>query len=437
MIFWNKEAEINLLSCLLQYGWKDYDLTKDNFLNEETRKVFIVMEEIHEEGAVIDMVTVASKLKEKWWFEWLWGNSFIVSLDRMISSSNAQFYAERIKKETKRVEMSKIRDKMTMIIESELPIEDNCFELSSAILGLQETKHTSTMDDLLTQTLEYIADRQGKELFWYSFGSSLSFLDKYTRGIQKHTTTRIGAPSNVGKSQLSYNIANSILSQWGKVAFFTLENLKSVSLTNLSANRQKVNSYDILDWTVQIDYDFYMENKDKLFIIDEFNDLNKIFAKTIELQPDVVILDYIALADVPWFSEEKKYDEYAKRVQNFVKKNNVAWIDLSNLPNNTQDEDWIRANGNFYGSSTLKNAVDVGIHMVYFKPFYKYKLSYQDFLSDEQKNFQVVNMIITKNRIGTSKVEQIMKIDFNRWAQFTEATAEEVKEWIDKANALD
>ena len=38
------------------------------------------------------------------------------------------------KNKNKRIEMSKIRDKMTMIIESELPIEDKCFDLSSEIL---------------------------------------------------------------------------------------------------------------------------------------------------------------------------------------------------------------------------------------------------------------------------------------------------------------
>ena len=71
--------------------------------------------------------------------------------------------------------------------------------------------------------------------------------------------------------------------------------------------------------------------------------MDKIFSKVISIRPDVVILDYITHVTVAKSSGYEKYDTYAESVPKFTKSQDIAWIDLSNLPKNLQINDEIRA----------------------------------------------------------------------------------------------
>ena len=53
--------------------------------------------------------------------------------------------------------------------------------------------------------------------------------------------------SNVGKTQLSYNMMVDLLDQGKKVAFFSLENDKTFTICNIMANKEGVNSYSVED----------------------------------------------------------------------------------------------------------------------------------------------------------------------------------------------
>jgi hypothetical protein len=67
-----------------------------------------------------------------------------------------------------------------------------------------------------------------------------------------------------------------------------------------------------------------------------------------EIQPDVVILDYIGLISCKGVTEEAKFTQYAIEVQRFVKASQVGWIDLSNLPTNLQQSEDIKNNPQFF-----------------------------------------------------------------------------------------
>ncbi len=195
---------------------------------------------------------------------------------------------------------------------------------------------------------EYLKEREGKDLFGYSWGANFKFLDTYTKGIQKGRTYRIGAPSNTGKSQLAYGVINSLVAQGAKVAFFTLENDKPFTLTNMYANSAGVSSYLVENGTEAVNSDYIEKAKGKLFIIDDTYELSEVFAKILEIKPDVVVLDYIGLISIRRIDEESKYTEYSKKVQEFVKRTRVGWIDLSNLPKSQEDLESIKTFGGFY-----------------------------------------------------------------------------------------
>lgn len=231
-------------------------------------------------------------------------------------------------------------------------------------------------------------------------------------------------------TQLTYSMINSVLAQGAKVVFFTLENDNNFTLTNLCANFQKVNPYNIERGTEALDTDYVSSLKEKFFLIDDTYELSEIFARIQEIKPDVVFLDFIGQVDIKGTDENSKYGEYARRVQKFVKRSRVSWIDLSNLPKSAEDEDSIKATGGFFGDSALKNLADVGIHLYRFQPFNDFKNSlYGTPAYDMVKNLKVVGLYISKNRLGVARVGTNLKINFDKGGEVSEATREEVTNW--------
>jgi len=400
--------------------------------------MFIWMKELIQEEITVDLLSIKEKIDIS--------NSELIDIINFKDYSyvNKSHYANLIKNQSKKVDLIRIAEEMMLYANTSEKINGEVFNFANKLLSLNTMGEDNySMEDDVDNLMNYLEERKGKELFWYSWGEHLSFLNKYTKGIQKWRTYRIGAPSNLWKTWLGYNIINNLLSQDCKVAFFTLENDKSFTLTNLMANKQQVNSYLIEDWTVKADVDYIKEQHWKLFIIDDCYEINDIFTKCLEIKPDVVILDYIWLIQIKKTKEDDKYTEYSKLVQWFVKKSRVGWIDLSNLPKGSEDEDNIRTWWGFYWSSFLKNNTDVWIHMFYHKPFYEYKNGLlgisddQDFDAifndapekDKIRNWQVAHLFISKNRIGTAKVESIFKIDFNKWWAFSEVNSDDLIKW--------
>lgn len=303
---------------------------------------------------------------------------------------------------------------------------------------LLETIESSTKDYSIEENVEglqsYLENRKGKELFGYSFGDEFSFLDKATRGVQQWRTYRIGALSNFGKTQLIYWVINNLISQWAKVAFFSLENDRDMTLSNLVANRQRVNSWDLESGKAEVDYDLLWEMNEKLFVIDDTYELSEIFSKILTIKPDVVILDYIGLVTINRFWESDMFTEYSKRVQQFVKKVRVSWVDLSNLPMWVEDAQII-SRWQFFWSSYLRNNADVGLHLVKYDEFYAHKqLMEEDSVhrNKMQNDIQYrmdwtskkgIKIAITKNRIGPAWINEDFIVNFALWWRFTAATA--------------
>lgn len=142
-----------------------------------------------------------------------------------------------------------------------------------------------------------------------------------------------------------------------------------------------------------------------MFVIDDVYDLDEIFSQIIRIKPDIVILDYITYVTIKKFTDETKYTEYARKVVPFAKSQNVVWIDLSNLANDTQTNDEIRFKPKFYGSSVLVNNSDVNIFIMRNEEFKKTKdtvlknrFNYKPEDLDYFKTRNMLDMVITKNR---------------------------------------
>lgn len=426
-MIWKVDIERSYLACQLIDENDFYWITEDYFFNPSNKKLFQAILKIREEWWWADLVSVKTKLQELWNLEYVGWNIFLIDImNSEYTSANIEYYASQLKEESKRVQLINIADDIKFFATNTNKINWEVFNFSKRLMDINSLGDSQfNMDDAIVETLEYLEERKGKELFGFSWW--LDFLDKYTKWLQKWRTYRIWMPSNVWKTQLMYWVINSLVQQKAKVCFITLENDRSFTLSNILANHQEVNSHRIEDWTVTPDVDYLYHNKEYLTIIDNIYDLSEIFTQVLQIQPDVVILDYIWLVNIKKTKEDDKYTEYSKQVQEFVKRARISWIDLSNLPKNQEDEESVRQFWWFYWSSFLKNNTDVWIHWVYYKPFYEWRKSVWE--TDDNRNYQVINLSITKNRIWVAKVDCIMKINFAKGAKFVEASQEEIERW--------
>lgn len=429
-MYWKENFERAYLANLLDWGDDVMWITEDNLHLLPHKLIFKHIKKMLEWGEPIDMMTIRESLSNTNELEAIGGNQSLIDIvETQHSLDSMAYYVWKIRQESRRIETVKIATQIMRAWENGNVESADVIWFADKLLSLNNLESSAySLGSIIEDTMWYIESRQGKELFWWSFGTNLKFLDQYTKGIQKWRTYRIGAVSNLGKSQLSYNIIVNLLEQDAKVAFFTLENEKSFTVTNIMANRERVNSNSIVSWEAKVDFWWLDRYADKFFLIDEEYELSKIFARILQIKPDVVVLDYIGLVSMNKVSDDEVYTKYAKAVQAFVKRTGISLIDLSNLPKDA-DEDNIRTYGWYFGSSFLRNNTDVGIHLFRYKPFYEWRKSSWLVMDDAIRNVQVVTMLISKNRIWTAWVEQVFKLDFNKGGLFTPATDKEIDMW--------
>lgn len=431
MAIMNDDMERAFLGSLLYGETKDLCwITEENFIVDSNKQIFKAVELLIWNESPVDILTVREKLQEMGKLEQVGGNSALVDISEgTYSSQNIAYYANKMKKSTKRSEVAKIAEN---ILRSVADWEVDSWDIISyadRLLNLNNLDSSEySLDSIIEDTMGVIEGNIGKELLGHSFGKRLWFLDRYTRWIRAGRTYRIGAMSNVWKTQLAYNMIVDLLDQGKKVAFFSLENDKTFTICNIMANKESVNSYAVEDGTHSVDFWWLDKHKKSFFLIDDEHDMSRIQARILEIKPDVVFLDYIGLVDIRGVKEEEVYTKYAKSMQKFVKKTGISLIDLSNLPINATEET-VRQSWQFFGSSFLKNNTDVGLHIFYYTPFYEWRKSSWLQMDDKMKNIQVVTLLIQKNRIGTAKVEQVFVIDFNKGGMYREATEQELSVW--------
>lgn len=395
------------------------------FFDIENREIATAILNLEGKEIPVDLLTVRQELIDSWKSV---ANSRLIQIaNSSFTSSNASAYAVKLKEEGKRVEILRIADELKFQAETWTPSTDAVFSFANRLLNfntVDKGKYEVGFEAYENLT-NYLDERRGKDLFGWSFGKGFEFLDKYTKGIQKGKTYRIGAPSNEGKTQLTYSMINACLSQGAKVAFFTLENDNNFTLTNICANAQKVNSYKLERGEEVLDTNYVSSLKDKFYLIDDTYELSEIFARILEIKPDVVFLDFIGQVNIKGFEEIKMYGEYARRVQKFVKREKLSWIDLSNLAMGKEDEMTIKATWGFFGDAGLKNLADVGIHLYRFTPFNDFKNSlYGTEGYDKWRNKKVVGLYISKNRLWVARVGTHLTIDFDYGWQVTETSPE-------------
>jgi replicative DNA helicase len=430
--------EVRLLEPIIWWvlSSEDYDLNKlsvslDDIRDSKCKSLLSAVIKTNEEGFGRDIVQIVNKFTSDGYEQ-----SYVTHiLNNYFSTINIDNYVKKYKEFLGKRDVLKIGNElMIKACSNSLSSWDIMKYANNLLETISSSANTSyDIGDNINNLYDYLEERKWKELFGYSFGGEFQFLDKATRWIQQWRTYRVGALSNMGKTQWVYGVINNLISQWAKVAFFSLENDKDMTMSNLLANRQRINSWDLESGKVDVDFQAIEEMQGNLFIIDDTYELSEIFSKVLSIKPDVVILDYIGLVSINRFWEDGMFTEYSKRVQQFVKESRVGWIDLSNLPIGVEDNQ-IVSRWQFFGSSYLRNNADVGIHLMKYDDYYKAKEMQESSPAHLERcredieyrmewvGKKAVRVAITKNRIWPAWLEEDYFVNFAQWGRFSAIT---------------
>ncbi len=438
------EAEEGVIWSILLDGvswyWRVRDiLTISSFYIKEHQLIWEAIEFLSKEKKPIDILTVRTYLDDRNMLEQAWWNSKLISLtESLFTTANVEQYAKVVRNKFLLRNVIKAGNELTTLWQNEeANIEDvfsSIWQTFQKLSSMHTIKSLTTISDDVEAYQAFLEERSWKEVFWWSWWSAFKWLDENTDWIQRKKTYRLWANSNVGKTQFAYNVIINLLKQGAKVAFFTLENERVTTLNYLLANLQGENSRKLVRGEAKPDLDLLYPYRDLLSIIDDVNSIESIFTRVEKMKPDVVVLDYIWLVRVKGATTEGKYADYAERIPSFAKDNNLSWIDLSNLPKNADDEQ-IKLYWEFFGSSILRNNLDVGIHFTYHKPFYEWKegMIKEKIMNPTQiaalHSKQVLDVRITKNRLWPTAIEKPYVVSFDKGGRFAEASDVERQSW--------
>ena len=433
----SREIESATVGTMMAYPDEDFsELVPDDFYIPEFGAIVKTILSMKSGWKEIDMVTIYDELKTS---HVSVNPSQLAELSQGTwSRSSLSSYIRSLKEYRRKRAALTIANEIIHLADWEpSKLMDYSEKLSQASTIGSEKESSVSYDDV-TKTYEQITSRFGKTLYGYSWWRDFGFLDEFTKWIVKKRVYRIWAPSNTGKTQFIYNLIPRLLEQknedWSyvKVAFFTLENTKEDTLVSLMCNHSWLNATLVNNGSIDWNWDYLTSLKNRLYIIDDIYDLDKILSKCVSIKPDVVILDYITHITVAKAQWMEKYDIYAERIPKFAKRQDLAWIDLSNLPKNLQTNEEIRSTPWFYGSSILMNNCDVSFHLMRNPEFKKTKdevLKNPSFKHEDRVYFftrNCLDLLITKNRWWSVFIEKTYWINFNNWWRWKELTQDDI-----------
>ena len=390
------------------------------------KKYFVLYKEeldkmlsIYASSGHLDLVIIQERL----------GKEFAMSLIQNDSSYSHSWkiawYLSALKNKYK---IGKIKAAANRILQlDENDIDEEMFEKIQTYIAdislLEDEFSNNKLDDILMTTAEYIDNIKSSNLVGASFGKAFKELDNITGGLEQWKVLRLGWGSNVGKTWLMYQFLLSFLEQGKKCYFFSLENAPELTMKNLCGLKKGVNSmpqnikFNNLSFDVEIDYFHSLKDKFNLFW-PQVDSLDQIYNICLRDKPDYIFIDYIQLIDLAQYGKDDKdrLAYYAKSVQKFATKYKIGVIDLSQLSNSTVRGGHLwEGSEEFGGSSALKNAADIWIHLFIDKEKDEARQDSDD-MADKFRN--PLKLKISKNRLGPTRMVFDYTLDFTDWGKY-------------------
>lgn len=386
----NIEAEKACLgSCLIDkdaFILAAETLVQKDFYKSEHQCIFGYMMDLLKAGTDVDLITLASILRNDDNLENVGGVIYLTRLvDSVPTSKNVEHYISLVRHaSTKR----KQRNLLIAVNDDKISIDDAMTELGD--LGNSEVKE-ETFQVILENTM--LNTLKGTEHIF-----TISSLNKYLGGLDKGELLTIGGYTSQGKSDLAIQLAIDFAIQTKRVLFLSTEmlaeevgrrilgNMGSVNVMDLRKGLLSTEERESLEFISREIGENWKMNIKKIY---DISDVNKYVRK---YEPEILFLDYIQNLSGEDYRETTKN---IKELQSITMRYELGTICVSQLNRNKEE---IR-------EPRLTDLRDTGrieevSNMVLF-------LYWKDRLKQENKQRfggeppEVPEILIAKNRDGT------------------------------------
>ena len=249
------EAEISLLGSLMMD--KDAFLKVGDFLESRDlykkthQHIYLAMQDLFEKGEPIDVLSVASRLKEKGQMEEVGGNAYLTELINSVpTASHVMAYAKIVQK--KRI----LRDLISVSYEigtmgyNESEDTDILLDKAeSSIFAIAQkslAQNFTHVKDNLEEAFERIDMLSKHEKGTRGVPTGFADLDNILSGLQKSDLIILASRPSMGKSALAMDIARRVaIHQQIPVGVFSLEMSKDQVIDRLIASQANVDLWKL------------------------------------------------------------------------------------------------------------------------------------------------------------------------------------------------
>jgi len=211
-------------------------LKSDDFYLTAHRRIFDAFVDLHNEGAIIDILAIPAKLKEQGVLESVGGSAYIASLlDSGLGLVSLSRCIQKIKEASLRRKTLRSTNFLTSLItDKSLEWREILNEINKTVEIANEVTAERALPkliDLAFNRLSFVEElaRRGNELIGVTTGYRA--LDRLTLGLQNSDLIVVGARPGCGKSALALNIATNAAAKGKSIAFFSLE-MSAAQLTD-------------------------------------------------------------------------------------------------------------------------------------------------------------------------------------------------------------
>ncbi len=348
------DAEESLLSAILIDNDTLLDvleiLSPEDFYHTSHQKIFSAVTELFSKNEPADLVTVATRLKEKDELEEIGGAAFLAYIsDTAPMAVNAVHYAKIIKgKASLRALIKSASSIIDRCLKDRGDFEDIMDYSENEIFKIAESKPGqafTTLGTLINLNIDALEERQGNSGGLAGLTTGYPRLDTITSGLQGSDLIILAARPSMGKTALALNIARNVaMEERVTVAVFSLEMSKEqlsmrllTSEARIDSNRLKTGFISQEDWQNATDAAGVL-NEIPIFIDDTPNiSAMEIRAKARRLKMDknlgLVIIDYLQLMKAPIKSDRRDLEiaEISRALKSLAKELDIPVVALSQL----------------------------------------------------------------------------------------------------------
>ncbi len=213
----NIEAEISVLGSLLidneAISLVTESLSKNDFYKTAHQHIFDTIVNIYDKNNAVDLVILKDELNRLSLLEKVGGTGYLMELEESVPiASNVEYYAKILREKAVKRELIAATAKIQHEAYSDSLESDELLDIAEKeifdITQRKFSKPTTSMQDILKNTWEYIESLHGSSLTGLSTG--FADLDELTCGLQKGELIIIAARPSMGKTSFVLNLAENI-----------------------------------------------------------------------------------------------------------------------------------------------------------------------------------------------------------------------------------